>query len=64
MQEPVNDWDDIPNPADAPQHHLASSTYTTGEGESEEAHQGEDDDPKTHKGDPARSELGDQDGGA
>lgn len=52
MREPVNDWDDIEDAADAPQHHVASSTYTTGEGEDEVMHQGEDDDPQSHQGEP------------
>lgn len=42
MREPVNDWDEIEDATDAPQHHLADNNAAP-----------EDDNPKWHQGDPS-----------
>jgi len=44
MNEPVNDWDDVRDPDDAPQHHVATVE--------------EDDDPERHAGTVAVEEVG------
>lgn len=54
MKEPVHEWDEIDDPTQAPQHHLATgSPYTVGEGENAEVIFVEDSDPLNHVGDQA-----------